>query len=172
MTVEMVATDQWRRAVERAAAHGIEAYTTDAPDVYVATSHSRPGHAHLVIVDRQRNTIACPCEGGRHELVCRHMGAVAALLGVVGVLVPPQQAELAAGGFGLGHRWQTASQEGHAEGTRTCRGCGCTEEDACVVDDDLDSSCFVPPCHWVEPDLCSACADIEAERGGEGRDDE
>lgn len=28
-----------------------------------------------------------------------------------------------------------------------CRGCGCTEAAACS-----------PPCHWVEPDLCSACA--------------
>lgn len=29
---------------------------------------------------------------------------------------------------------------------RACRECGCTELAACD-----------PPCHWVEPDLCSAC---------------
>lgn len=34
---------------------------------------------------------------------------------------------------------------------RTCRGCGCTDANACVTDGQ--------PCHWVEPDLCSACAD-------------
>lgn len=32
---------------------------------------------------------------------------------------------------------------------RSCRECGCTDERACPTD---------PPCHWVEPDLCSACA--------------
>ena len=32
---------------------------------------------------------------------------------------------------------------------RACRECGCTDERACPTD---------PPCHWVEPDLCSACA--------------
>ncbi|CDZ67660.1 Hypothetical protein NGAL_HAMBI2605_59410 [Neorhizobium galegae bv. orientalis] len=31
-----------------------------------------------------------------------------------------------------------------------CRQCGCTDEHACVTDG--------TPCHWVEPDLCSACA--------------
>lgn len=29
-----------------------------------------------------------------------------------------------------------------------CRVCGCTNNQACVTDDG--------PCHWVEPDLCSA----------------
>ena len=33
---------------------------------------------------------------------------------------------------------------------RKCRLCGCTEDRACVVAGE--------PCHWVEPDLCSACA--------------
>lgn len=35
----------------------------------------------------------------------------------------------------------------------TCRICGCTDHDCtwCVVLTD-------EPCHWVEPDLCSACA--------------
>jgi hypothetical protein len=27
-----------------------------------------------------------------------------------------------------------------------CRMCGCTNDNACE-----------PPCHWVEPDLCSSC---------------
>lgn len=31
-----------------------------------------------------------------------------------------------------------------------CRGCGCTDDRACVT---LDGT----PCLWVEPDLCSAC---------------
>lgn len=31
-----------------------------------------------------------------------------------------------------------------------CRGCGCTESNACRTDNG--------PCHWVEADLCSACA--------------
>lgn len=30
-----------------------------------------------------------------------------------------------------------------------CRGCGCTEQHACLSD--------ALPCHWAEPDLCSAC---------------
>lgn len=34
----------------------------------------------------------------------------------------------------------------------TCRGCGCTDADCrqCVAKTG-------EPCHWVEPDLCSAC---------------
>lgn len=35
---------------------------------------------------------------------------------------------------------------------RTCRECGCTEDNACV-----DSQ--GRPCHWVAEDLCSACAE-------------
>lgn len=31
-----------------------------------------------------------------------------------------------------------------------CRECGCTDDRACVTE--------AGPCHWVEPDLCSACA--------------
>ncbi|HUV53024.1 MAG TPA: hypothetical protein VMW64_08125 [Dehalococcoidia bacterium] len=31
-----------------------------------------------------------------------------------------------------------------------CRVCGCTNEHACETDEG--------PCHWVEDDLCSACA--------------
>lgn len=39
-----------------------------------------------------------------------------------------------------------------ATGLRACRVCGRTEFDACIVDG--------VPCHWVGPDLCSACAGI------------
>jgi hypothetical protein len=34
---------------------------------------------------------------------------------------------------------------------RTCRVCGCTDDNACVG---LDG-----PCYWIEADLCSACRD-------------
>jgi len=40
------------------------------------------------------------------------------------------------------------------EGKQKCRVCGCTDEDC--------SQCIKKtgkPCHWVEPDLCSACSD-------------
>lgn len=33
---------------------------------------------------------------------------------------------------------------------RTCRGCGCSEFDACVDDDGR-------PCSWSTDDLCSMC---------------
>jgi hypothetical protein len=39
---------------------------------------------------------------------------------------------------------------------RTCRVCGCTEDNACVVHDpqtgQIDDACL-----WVEADLCCAC---------------
>ncbi|GHT29172.1 hypothetical protein FACS18942_10170 [Planctomycetales bacterium] len=44
---------------------------------------------------------------------------------------------------------------------RNCRVCGCTDDDC--------SQCIEKtgePCHWVEWDLCSACAD-EIQEGGE-----
>jgi hypothetical protein len=34
--------------------------------------------------------------------------------------------------------------------TRYCRVCGCTDEKACMTP--------AGPCHWVDVDLCSACA--------------
>ncbi len=34
-----------------------------------------------------------------------------------------------------------------------CRGCGCDDDHACPGG-----------CRWVEPDLCSACADAQADR--------
>lgn len=36
--------------------------------------------------------------------------------------------------------------------SRTCRHCGCTDDQACPQG-----------CSWVEPDLCSSCADEHAE---------
>lgn len=36
-----------------------------------------------------------------------------------------------------------------------CRLCGCTDDNACV---DL----LGQPCHWVEPNICSACAPVLA----------
>jgi len=40
-----------------------------------------------------------------------------------------------------------------AEVATPCRGCGCADWMACV---DSDTG---QRCHWVEPDLCSACAE-------------
>jgi hypothetical protein len=34
---------------------------------------------------------------------------------------------------------------------QVCRVCGCSEHDACGDIDEM-------PCHWAEPDLCSACS--------------
>lgn len=39
----------------------------------------------------------------------------------------------------------------HPDPVQACRVCGCWHYDACLGDDE-------EPCHWVEPDLCSACA--------------
>lgn len=39
---------------------------------------------------------------------------------------------------------------------QTCRICGCTDLRACVSE--------TGPCHWVEPDLCSACVGNPSER--------
>lgn len=41
---------------------------------------------------------------------------------------------------------------------RTCRVCGCTDDNACT-----------PPCSWVEADLCSACVDVGAPAARRGR---
>lgn len=37
---------------------------------------------------------------------------------------------------------------------RSCRICGCTDEDCRQCIENTGG-----PCHWVEDDLCSACAD-------------
>lgn len=41
---------------------------------------------------------------------------------------------------------------GNLKQMNRCRICGCTDNDAC------HAPCG-EPCHWVEPDLCSSCAD-------------
>lgn len=46
------------------------------------------------------------------------------------------------------------------KGEHTCRGCGCTDIQACRHDNG-------EPCHWVEDDLCSVCHDKKAEKIGE-----
>ena len=45
--------------------------------------------------------------------------------------------------------------------TRVCRGCGCSDFDACVVTDAPPQAWNQPgqPCWWVDEDLCSACTD-------------
>ena len=56
--------------------------------------------------------------------------------------------------------WKTRSDLDEEERRRprrrkgACRICGCTENDACLVEIDGE----VVACRWVEPDLCSACA--------------
>ncbi len=47
-------------------------------------------------------------------------------------------------------RTEADAAEGY-QVARACRGCGCTDEMACPGG-----------CHWVEPDLCSRCAAVEA----------
>jgi hypothetical protein len=49
-------------------------------------------------------------------------------------------------------------EEGQA--VRRCRVCGCTDDDCRQCIEKTGK-----PCHWVEPDLCSACA---GEKGAEG----
>ena len=39
-------------------------------------------------------------------------------------------------------------------GVRICRNCGCTDDNACLVDDGNK----LRGCYWVERDLCSVCA--------------
>ena len=43
----------------------------------------------------------------------------------------------------------------HPEPVQTCRVCGCWQYDACLGENG-------ETCHWVEADLCSACADGSA----------
>lgn len=38
-----------------------------------------------------------------------------------------------------------------------CRVCGCTNEHGCIVEGG-EGEDIITSCHWVEPDLCSACA--------------
>ena len=45
-------------------------------------------------------------------------------------------------------------QEMTAARERSCRRCGCTDENACIERDPLF---ILRGCYWVEPDLCSRC---------------
>lgn len=63
-------------------------------------------------------------------------------------------AKLAALRSGLDRLLACARQE-DSPAAGTCRSCGCTDWAACQ---DWDG-----PCRWVEPDLCSACADPAGE---------
>lgn len=45
---------------------------------------------------------------------------------------------------------------------RLCRTCACSELDACIgkpARDDVCGTVEAVVCHWIERDLCSACAD-------------
>lgn len=48
-----------------------------------------------------------------------------------------------------------------AVGERTCRECGCTDNNACVfpstTHDEATPAGRPTTCHWIEDDLCSAC---------------
>lgn len=47
---------------------------------------------------------------------------------------------------------------------RHCRVCGCSDEDACRVTVETSAAveADLPPCCWVELDLCSYCAPVSA----------
>lgn len=52
-----------------------------------------------------------------------------------------------------------AGMDAQARQPRSCRECGCTDADC--------SGCIArtgQPCHWIEPDLCSACAPRPSEK--------
>lgn len=45
---------------------------------------------------------------------------------------------------------------------RVCRGCGCTDEDGCLVEIGFAfGSAWIVGCSWVERDLCSGCKEPE-----------
>ncbi len=61
--------------------------------------------------------------------------------------------------------WAKETAEKPEKKVRACRVCGCTETTPCVDPESGDS------CSWVEPDLCSACADKPKKKkaiGGKG----
>lgn len=70
-------------------------------------------------------------------------------------LLADMAAKLAALQSGLDRLLACAGQEAAPPAEGKCRSCGCTNWAACQ---DWDG-----PCHWVEPDLCSACADPAGE---------
>lgn len=50
------------------------------------------------------------------------------------------------------NHWNTMAALEESQEERSCRVCGCTEENCkrCIEETEL-------PCHWIEEDLCSAC---------------
>ncbi len=48
-----------------------------------------------------------------------------------------------------------------AEEKRVCRVCGCTDDNACIVEGG-EGEDIISTCYWVEADLCSACAECTA----------
>jgi hypothetical protein len=66
----------------------------------------------------------------------------------------PDDLPLRSGAIGAGGAFDTSVFD-----VRTCRVCGCTDDDC--------SGCMErtgEPCHWVSDDLCSACAEKKPER--------
>jgi hypothetical protein len=43
---------------------------------------------------------------------------------------------------------------------RTCRVCGCTDDDPCLMTA-YPTDDAIARCHWIEWDLCSACGEEE-----------
>lgn len=59
----------------------------------------------------------------------------------------------------------------HEESKRKCRVCGCTNDRACLVEGGPGED-ILSLCHWVEPDLCSACAGPGHRYGSLGEESE
>lgn len=59
-------------------------------------------------------------------------------------------------------RWDEEEDEGEEAASRRCRVCGCTDADCRQCIEKTGE-----PCHWVEEDLCSACADTDLEEATE-----
>lgn len=99
--------------------------------------------AHLIIRVRDKNNTytarlgatSASCTGGAEQAVERLARKLFGDLQRVDIVF--------LGRIGLGEEeWQISPDL-----TQCCRICGCNWEKACVPDS----------CHWVEPDLCSAC---------------
>lgn len=60
---------------------------------------------------------------------------------------------------GSGQKFKRCCQPAGRQYLRSCRTCGCTDERACVHEDHLGRD--VVSCHWVAPDLCSACSSVD-----------
>jgi ParB/RepB/Spo0J family partition protein len=96
------------------------------------------------------------------EAACKMLGldAVAAVCQAVEAIPEPKSwAKLAADGTPKGAAPAKGKAKPKAKRARkakpkvpTCRECGCTDDKPCETGEG-------EPCSWVEPDLCSACAD-------------